>query len=30
MDEYYRLAGWTEKGIPTRQTMERLDIAWAL
>jgi aldehyde:ferredoxin oxidoreductase len=30
MDEYYRLAGWTNNGIPTQQTMERLDIAWAL
>ena len=30
IDEYYRLAGWTNNGIPTRQTMERLDIAWAL
>lgn len=30
IDEYYRLAGWTSNGIPTSQTMERLDIAWAL
>jgi aldehyde:ferredoxin oxidoreductase len=30
LDEYYRLAGWTNNGIPTQQTMERLDIAWAL
>ena len=30
IDEYYRLAGWTSNGIPTQQTMERLDIAWAL
>jgi aldehyde:ferredoxin oxidoreductase len=30
IDEYYRLAGWTNNGIPTQQTMERLDIAWAL
>ena len=29
-DEYYKLAGWTENGIPTSQTMERLDIAWAM
>ena len=29
-DEYYRLAGWTNNGVPTPQTMERLDIAWAL
>ena len=30
IDEYYRLAGWTNNGIPTTETMERLDIAWAL
>ena len=30
IDEYYRLAGWTDNGIPTPQTMERLDLAWAL
>jgi aldehyde:ferredoxin oxidoreductase len=29
-DEYYRLAGWTDNGIPTSQTLQRLDIAWAL
>jgi aldehyde:ferredoxin oxidoreductase len=29
IDEYYRLAGWTDNGIPTPQTMERLEIAWA-
>ena len=29
-DEYYRLAGWTDNGIPTHQTLERLDIAWAM
>jgi aldehyde:ferredoxin oxidoreductase len=29
-DEYYKLAGWTNNGIPTPQTMERLDIAWAM
>ena len=30
IDEYYRLAGWTNNGIPTPETMERLGIAWAL
>lgn len=30
IDEYYRLAGWTNNGIPTSETMERLDIAWAM
>ena len=30
LDEYYRLAGWTSNGIPTPETMERLDIAWAM
>jgi aldehyde:ferredoxin oxidoreductase len=29
-DEYYRLAGWTPDGIPTRQTLEQLDIGWAM
>jgi len=30
IDEYYRLAGWTNNGIPTPETMQRLEIAWAL
>ena len=30
LDEYYRLAGWTADGIPTAQTLEKLDIAWAM
>ena len=30
LDEYYRLAGWTSDGIPTPQTLEKLDIAWAM
>jgi aldehyde:ferredoxin oxidoreductase len=30
IDEYYKLAGWTKNGIPTPETMERLEIAWAL
>jgi aldehyde:ferredoxin oxidoreductase len=30
IDEYYKLAGWTHNGIPTPETMERLEIAWAL
>jgi len=30
IDEYYKLAGWTDNGIPTSETMQRLDIAWAL
>jgi aldehyde:ferredoxin oxidoreductase len=30
LDEYYRLAGWTPDGIPTAQTLEKLDIAWAM
>lgn len=29
-NEYYKLAGWTDNGVPTSQTMERLDIAWAM
>ena len=30
LDHYYSLAGWTANGIPTRETMEKLDIAWAM
>ena len=30
LDEYYRLAGWTPDGIPTAQTLQKLDIAWAM
>jgi aldehyde:ferredoxin oxidoreductase len=30
IDEYYKLAGWTNEGIPTPQTLEKLDIAWAI
>jgi aldehyde:ferredoxin oxidoreductase len=30
LDEYYRLAGWTPDGIPTAQTLEKLDIAWVM
>ncbi|MFB6219824.1 MAG: aldehyde ferredoxin oxidoreductase family protein [Halolamina sp.] len=30
LDEYYRLRGWTDDGVPTEKTLERLDIAdWA-
>jgi aldehyde:ferredoxin oxidoreductase len=29
LDEYYRLAGFTNDGIPTRQTLKELDIEWA-
>ena len=29
LDEYYKQSGWTEKGVPTQQTLERLDLAWA-
>src|SRR5574340_430244 len=28
LDEYYRLAGWTSTGVPTPQTLEKLDLAW--
>ena len=27
IDEYYRLAGWTSAGIPTEETLQKLDIA---
>ena len=30
LDEYYRLAGWTADGIPTAETLAKLDIAWAI
>jgi len=29
IDEYYRLAHWTEKGIPTTAQLKKLDIGWA-
>jgi aldehyde:ferredoxin oxidoreductase len=30
LDEYYQLRGWTAEGVPTEQTVERLDIDdWA-
>ncbi len=27
LDEYYRLHGWDENGVPTPETLERLGIA---
>jgi aldehyde:ferredoxin oxidoreductase len=30
LDDYYRLAGWSAEGIPTQQTLEKLDIAWVM
>jgi aldehyde:ferredoxin oxidoreductase len=29
LDEYYRLAGWTKLGTPTRESLSKLDISWA-
>ncbi len=29
LDEYYKLAGWTKDGRPTREQLEKLDLAWA-
>jgi aldehyde:ferredoxin oxidoreductase len=29
LDEYYKLAGFTKDGIPTRETLKELDIEWA-
>jgi aldehyde:ferredoxin oxidoreductase len=29
LDEYYRLAGFTNNGIPTRAVLKTLDIEWA-
>jgi len=28
IDEYYRLAGWSPNGIPTPETLEKLELAW--
>jgi aldehyde:ferredoxin oxidoreductase len=30
LDNYYRVAGWSNDGIPTQQTLEKLDLAWAI
>jgi aldehyde:ferredoxin oxidoreductase len=29
LDEYYKLAGFTNDGIPTPKTLKQLDIEWA-
>ncbi len=29
LDEYYKLAGFTDEGIPTKETLQALDIEWA-
>ena len=29
LDEYYKLAGWTNNGVPTAESLQRLDLAWA-
>jgi aldehyde:ferredoxin oxidoreductase len=29
LDEYYKVAGWTENGIPTPETLKQHDIEWA-
>jgi len=29
IDEYYKLAGWTANGMPTRETLQKHDIEWA-
>jgi aldehyde:ferredoxin oxidoreductase len=28
LDEYYRLAGWTSAGLPTKQTLAALGLSW--
>jgi len=28
IDEYYKLAGWTPNGVPTVETLKKLDLAW--
>ena len=30
LDNYYRIAGWSNDGVPTQQTLEKLDLAWAV
>jgi aldehyde:ferredoxin oxidoreductase len=30
LDEYYRLAEWTAEGIPTPETLKKLDLEWAV
>lgn len=30
IDQYYKMAGWTSDGIPTRETIEALDLAWTM
>ena len=29
LDEYYRLAGWSVNGIPTKDSLKKLDLDWA-
>ena len=29
IDQYYKLAGWTDNGIPTAETLKKHDIEWA-
>jgi len=29
IDHYYKLAGWTSDGVPTRETLKQHDIEWA-
>lgn len=29
IDEYYKLAGWTPNGVPTTETLKKLDLTWA-
>jgi aldehyde:ferredoxin oxidoreductase len=30
IDHYYKLAGWTSDGAPTRETLKKHDIEWAV
>lgn len=30
IDTYYKMAGWTEDGVPTPQTLQKLDLDWAI
>jgi aldehyde:ferredoxin oxidoreductase len=30
LDEYYQLAGWTKNGVPTKESLTKLDLNWAV
>jgi len=30
IDHYYKLAGWTNDGVPTPETLKKHDVEWAV